>query len=189
LDAWKQILATTQEADCHITDASNLSSTQASPGVVTPLEGWTDAGSDSTEKIGEEPTCITSEDLDWAIKWTKQFLRWLELFMDGSLGNICNSAGVREEDCAEMAEGIRRKYSNLRYDLDKLLHVTQRVPLLEHLSPTRGCPLASQSTDQTANPQSVGGCHEDKALEAIFREIGSEVTNEDIAIFARYWTR
>jgi hypothetical protein len=188
LDAWKQRLATTQE-DCDVLDADDLSSTQASPGVVTPLEGWSDVGSDLTDKISEETTCITIEELDMAVKWTQQFLKFMELFMKGGLGDMCTSAGVHEEDCAEMAERIRRKYSNLRDYLDEFLHVTQRVPLLEHLSPARGRPQVSQSTYQAANPQSVGDCHEDGALEEIFREIGPEVTDEDVARFARYWTR
>jgi hypothetical protein len=188
LGAWKQRLATAQE-DCDVPDANNVSSTQASPGVVTPLEGWTDVSSDSIEKIGEETTCITIEELDMAVKWTQQFLKFMGLFMRGGLGDMCTSAGAHEEDCAEMAENIRRKYSYLRNNLDGLLHVTQQGPLLEHLSPARGRPLASQSTDQAANLQSVSDCHEDRGLEAIFSEIGSEVTDEDVARFARHWTR
>jgi hypothetical protein len=188
LDAWKQRLATTQE-DCDVPDANDLSSTRTSPGMVTPLEGWTDVGSDSTEKIGEETTCITIGELDMAVKWTQQFLKFMGLFMRGDLGDMCTSAGVHEEDCAELAENIRRKYSFLGSNLDGLLHVKQRGPLVEHVSPARGRPQASQSIDQAANLQSVSDCHEDRGLEAIFSEIGSEVTDEDVARFARHWTR
>jgi hypothetical protein len=150
--------------------------------MMTPLEGWSDVGSDLTEKICEEPTSITYSDLDEAAKCTGQFARFLELLMKGEIG------GVEEGACAETTELIHRRYSILRLELNQFLHVTPQVPLVEHVSPARGRPLASQSTDQAASPQSVGDCHVDRALEAIFGEIGPKVTVEDVARLARLWS-
>jgi hypothetical protein len=171
------------QGDCDIPDADDLSSTQASAGVMTPFEGWSDVGSDLTEKICEEPTPITYNDLHEAAKCTGQFAKFLELLMKGEIG------GVEEGACAETTELIHRRYSILRWELNQFLRVTQRGPLVEHVSPARGRPLPSQSSDQAANPQSAGDYHEDRALEEIFSEIGSEVTNEDVARFARHWMR
>lgn len=187
MNAWKQRLATTQEGDYHITDASNWSSAQSSSGKMTPLEGWSDIGSDTTKTIREETAPILFQELKDAAKLTENFTRYLELLMRVNMRNKHKFVGLLGQSCAEATECLHENYSHLINNLDKLLHAKQRRSSLEHVLPTCGSPLASQATDQIVNSQDVSNRHEDRALEAIFSGVGSEVTNEDVARLTRHW--
>jgi len=96
--------------------------------------------------------------------------------------------GILGEDCTEATELLHNRYLHLVNDLGKLLHIPQQESSLEHVVPVLDSPLTSSATGQAAQLQSMSNCHEDRSLEAIFNEIGSEVTDEDVARLIRHWT-
>lgn len=177
----------TQEAYCHVTEASNRSTRQSSPGIMTPLEGWSEVGSETTETISEEPAPILFQELRNAARHTKDFTRYLQLLMSTNMRNEHIFAGLLGERCAEATECLHRRYSQLVDDLEKLLHIPRRGPSLQHVPLAPGSPFASQANTQAARSQSMDESHEDMALEAVFNEMGSDITSDDVAKLARHW--
>jgi hypothetical protein len=170
-----------------MTNASDSPSTQPTPGMMTPLEGWTDVGSDTTETISKDFNPIRPHDLSAAAKHTEKFARFLELFSKTGFRDTLRSTAMLEADCAPVTVCVRRRYSEFANDLEQLVHMTRRESSLEHVSSAHGSPLPSRETAHAVQSQGASDCHEDRALEAIFNEIGSEVTNEDVARLARHW--
>jgi len=182
-------MATTQEEGCHITDTSNWSSTQSSSGTRTPLEGWSDVGSETTERAPEDEAFVKFQELSDAADHTEGFTEYLKLLMEVNSHNKHRFVGILAGgDCVEATELLHRRYSQLVSDLERLLHVPRQRQSLEHVVPVLHPPLASPATGQAAPLQGVSDCHEDRSLEAIFSEIGSEVTDEDVARLIRHWT-
>lgn len=79
--AWKQRSAATQEGERQITCVSDWSSSQSTSSIMTPLEGWTDAGSDTTEEFGENAASIEDHELRPAVEHTQEFTRYLEVLI------------------------------------------------------------------------------------------------------------
>jgi hypothetical protein len=156
--------------------------------MMTPSEGWSEVGSDTTKKIYEETTPIMLHGLSNAAKHTGEFTRYLEVLLKNNANINTKDTASPEGAYAEKIEGLHRKYLQLVNDLQRLLHVTQQEPLLEHVSSTRVSPLASQRTDQTTYSHSLRDRLGDQVLERFFSEISSGVKAEDIGRLTRYWT-
>jgi hypothetical protein len=154
--------------------------------MMTPSEGWSEVGSDTTEKVYEGSPPITLSEFNNITKCIRDFASFLDLVKTCESNNF-NNFGARKWECAEMTECIQGRYSQFVNDMDQLLRVKQQGPLLEQISPSDDPPQISQVIDQAAHPHDVSGCHEDRALEVIFSGIGSEVTDEDVERLARHW--
>jgi hypothetical protein len=186
----EQKFATTRESDCHTTVTSDWSSTQSSPCMKTPSEGWSEVGSDTTKEIYEETTPIMFHELSKAAEHTEEFTRYLEVLLKNNTNTNTNPKNTAspEGEYAEKIEDLHRKYSQLVNDLQRLLHVTQQEPLLEHVSSTQISPLTSQRTNQAIYSDSLRDRLGDQVLETFFSDISSGVKAEDIARLTRYWT-
>jgi hypothetical protein len=181
-------LATAEETDRHVTDASDYSSTQSSSGMMTPSEGWSEVGSDTTEKVCEDSSPITLTEFNNIANCIRDFASSLDLLKACEFNDFNNFVGARRTwGCAEMTECIQESYSQFVNDMDQLLRVKQQGPLLEQISPPEDPPQVTQVTYQAAHPHNASHCHEDRALEVIFSGIGSEVTDEDVEKLARHW--
>jgi hypothetical protein len=123
----------------------------------TPSEGWSEVGSDTTKEIYEETTPIMFHELSKAAEHTEDFTRYLEVLLKNNTNTNTNPKNTAspEGEYAEKIEGLHRKYSQLVNDLQRLLHVTQQEPLLEHVSSTRISPLTSQRTNQATYSDSL----------------------------------
>jgi hypothetical protein len=144
----------------------------------TPSEGWSEVGSDTTKELSK------------AAEHTEEFTRYLEVLLKNNTNTNTNPKNTAspEGEYAEKIEDLHRKYSQLVNDLQRLLHVTQQEPLLEHVSSTQISPLTSQRTNQAIYSDSLRDRLGDQVLETFFSDISSGVKAEDIARLTRYWT-
>ena len=157
--------------------------------MMTPLEGWSDVGSETTERAPEDEAFVKFQELSDAANHTEGFTKYLEMLMQVNSHNKHGFVGISGGGgYAEATMLLHTRYSRLVNNLGKLLHIPQQEPSLEHVPPVLGSSMPAPVTYQAAHSQSVSSCHEDKALEAIFSEIGSEVTDEDVARLIRHWT-
>jgi hypothetical protein len=86
--------------------------------MMTPLQGWTDVGSDTTETIFKEFNPIRPHDLSAAAKRTGKFARFLELFSKTGFRDTIETTALLKADCAPVTEIVRRSYSEYANDLE-----------------------------------------------------------------------
>lgn len=167
---------------CH-SDASNLSSTESSMGIMTPTEDWSDFGSDNGSEIGSDTTetgrtpSITRHSLQLCCFETTKFLRSINEIQE-QFGNAPGSPSVSQDDI----QFLHKAYGDL---VVRLLHgLDAPVPFQEERQPPPG-------VTRSAVPEVQGGEEDvdvDKELEAIIRGMQETPTQQDITKLAFHWT-